>query len=115
MKARSREASLIGIATKAGKLVFGCELTVKNVRSENKRTPVLLMLCSSDAAQNTKKRVYDCGAYYGVTVKTLKLTSAELAELTGKLHSVAVIGVTDAGFSRALLECIVSAEAAGGD
>lgn len=107
---QGRELALIGIATKAGRLVFGCELTVKSVRSGDKRGAVLLMLCSSDASQNTKKRVYDCGAYHGVPVRTLTATSAELAKATGRLGAVAVIGVTDIGFSRALIERIDLAE-----
>lgn len=103
--AASKLASYIGLATKAGKVVFGCELTVENVR-KNKKNGVMLMLCSSDSSLNTKKRVFDCGAYYHIPVRTLELTSSELARITGKMHSVAVIGITDRGFCQAIEKCI---------
>ena len=96
-----KTVSLIGFATKAGKLTFGCELTVGNVRKK-KKNGVQMMLCASDASDNTKKRVYDCGAYYGIPTVTLPISCAELSRITGKLHAVAVIGVTDDGFRRAI-------------
>ena len=96
-----KTVSLIGFATKAGKITFGCEMTVGNVR-KRKKNGVCLMLCASDASDNTKKRVYDCGAYYGVPTATLELSCGELSRITGKLHSVAVIGITDEGFKKAI-------------
>lgn len=106
MNKQNKTVSLIGFATKAGKVTFGCELTVGNVR-KNKKNGVVLMLCSSDASENTKKRVFDCGAYHKVPVLCLEFTSSELASVTGKLHSVAVIGITDSGFARAISESVV--------
>ncbi|MBR2460777.1 MAG: ribosomal L7Ae/L30e/S12e/Gadd45 family protein [Clostridia bacterium] len=93
--------SLIGFATKAGKITFGTELTVGTVRKKGKKR-VFLMLCASDAAPNTQKRAYDCGAYYDIPVKTLMLTVAELSAITGKSHPIAVIGIIDPGFAEAI-------------
>ena len=101
MGSRDKVASLIGFATKAGKLTFGCELTVGSVR-QRKRNGAILMLCASDASENTKKRVYNCGAYYKVPVGILGMTGDELSSVTGKQNFVAVIGVTDAGFADAI-------------
>ena len=98
----SKTVSLIGFATKARKLLFGTELTVGTVRKG--RNGVLLMLYASDASENTKKRVCNCGAYYKVPVIELEQNASELARITGKLHAVAVIGVTDEGFAKAIAE-----------
>ena len=106
---RSKTVSLIGFATKARKLTIGTELTVETVRSK-KKNGVRLMLCASNASENTKKRVRDCGAYHNVPVLELKETTEELSQITGKLHAVAVIGVTDDGFARAICDSVTVGE-----
>ena len=108
MGAPSKTVSLIGFATKARRLIFGTEMTVRTVRQEKKHG-VYLMLCASDASENTKKRVRDCGAYHNVPVAVLGETAAELARITGKLHSVAVIGVADEGFATAIARTLEEA------
>lgn len=105
MRAPSKTVSLIGFATKARKVTFGTELTVGTVRKQ-KKNGVLLMLCASDASENTKKRVRDCGAYYRVAVMELKETAMELAGITGKLHPIAVMGITDEGFASAIAKTL---------
>jgi len=104
---RSKTVSLIGFATKAGKLTIGTELTVETVRSR-KRNGVCLMLCASNASENTKKRVKDCGTYYNVPVIVLNETTEELSHITGKLHAVAVIGVADEGFAKAIRDSLTA-------
>ena len=99
---RSKTVSLIGFATKARKLTVGTEITVETVRS-GKKNGVYLMLYASDASENTKKRVRDCGAYHKVPVRELKETSDQLSQIMGKLHAVAVIGVADEGFAKAII------------
>ena len=93
--------SLIGFATKAGKVVFGCEMTVAGVRKHNKNSP-RLMICASDASENTKKRIRNCSAYHNVPMLVSEFSSGELSAITGKLHSVAVLGITDEGFVKAI-------------
>ena len=103
MGAPSKTVSLIGFATKARKITFGTELTVSTVRNQ-KKNGVYLMLYASDASENTKKRVRDCGSYHHVAVIELAETASELARITGKLHSVAVMGITDEGFATAIVK-----------
>ena len=94
-------AALIGFATKAGRVLFGCEQCVSGVRKQ-KKNGVQLLLCSADASANTKKRVYDCAAFYRVAVQTLPFSSEALAQMTGKAHPIAVIAITDSGFAAAI-------------
>ena len=105
MSAPSKTVSLIGFATKARKITFGTELTVGTVR-KGKKNGVYLMLCASDASDNTKKRVRDCGAYHHVPVMELKETAMEIARLTGKLHPIAVMGIADEGFASAIAKSL---------
>lgn len=101
MGAPSKVVSLIGFAAKARKITFGTELTVSTVR-KGKKNGVYLMLYASNASENTKKRVMDCGAYHHVPVIELAEDSAEIARITGKLHPVVVMGIADEGFASAI-------------
>ena len=105
MSAVNKTISLIGFATKARKILFGAELTVKAVR-KGKKGGVYLILYASDASDNTKKKVTDCGAYHKVPVIMLEQTSAELSKITGKLHAVAVMGIADEGFANAIVKSL---------
>lgn len=105
MGAPSKTVSLIGFATKARRITFGTELTVGTVR-KGKKNGVYLMLYASNASENTKKRVRDCGAYHHVPVMELLETSSELADITGKLHPVVVMGITDEGFASAIAKSL---------
>ena len=106
MSAPSKTVSLIGFATKARRITFGTELTVSTVRQEKKKNGVYLMLYASNASENTKKRVRDCGAYHHVQVLELSETSDELARITGKLHPVVVMGIADEGFAKAIAKTL---------
>ena len=106
MGAPSKTVSLIGFATKARKITFGTELTVGTVRKGKKKDGVFLMLYASNASENTKKRVRDCGAYHKVAVMELSETSDEIAKITGKLHPVVVMGIADEGFASAIAKSL---------
>ena len=108
MGAPSKTLSLIGFATKARKITFGTEFTVSTVR-KGKKNGIYLMLYASNASDNTKKRVRDCGAYHNVPVMELAETSSELAGITGKLHPVVVMGIADEGFASAIIKSLKQA------
>ena len=108
MMAPSKTVSLIGFATKARKITFGTELTVETVR-KGKKNGVYLMLYASNASENTKKRVRDCGAYHNVPTIELTESSDELAKITGKLHPVVVMGIADEGFAAAIAKTLEKA------
>ena len=51
----------------------------------------------------TVKRITDCCRYYELDTERLSMTGAELGHLLGKSGEVAVVGVCDEGFAKAIL------------
>ncbi|WP_033829188.1 YlxQ family RNA-binding protein [Bacillus andreraoultii] len=85
--------SLLGLANRAGKIVTGEELVVREIQ----RKRVKLVLLSHDASFNTKKKINDKASYYHVPVKEVA-DRFTLGNAIGKEARV-VIAVTDKGFS----------------
>ena len=105
--------SLIGIAKKAGKVLSGTDRVVESTRKREKNG-VKLLLCSADASQNTLKRIGNTSAFYGVPFYKLSIEKSELARITGSDALVSVIGITDAGFCKAMTERLSENEKADG-
>lgn len=89
--------NLLGLATKAGKLVSGDETTVNAVRKQS----VNLVIVAIDASEATIKKMRDKCSYYKIPI-LVTCTKAELSHAIGK--SRAIIGVSDSGFSRKMRE-----------
>ncbi|NEU29333.1 YlxQ family RNA-binding protein [bacterium LRH843] len=86
--------SLLGLAARARKLVTGEELVLKEVR----RNSVCLLLLSTDAAEQTKKKVLDKCSHYNVPVRIVS-DRQTLGHAIGKEERV-VIGILDEGFAK---------------
>ena len=86
--------SCIGMANKAGKLVSGEEI----VRNSMRQKKVLILIISSDASDNTKKRFKNTAAYYSIPF-VIWGEKYLLGKHIGKTER-SVIGITDEGFSR---------------
>lgn len=86
--------SLLGLAARARKLVTGEELVIKEVR----RGTVKLVLLSTDASEQTKKKVLDKCGHYTVPVR-IASDRQTLGQAIGKAERV-VIGVMDDGFAK---------------
>ena len=95
---------MLGLAAKAGKLVYGCNLTCDKVRSGG-QSPYLILI-AADASENTKKRITNCCIYYERIYKFLppSIGCAELARATGRRGPISCVGVNDKGFSEALVK-----------
>ena len=89
--------NLMGIATKAGKLISGDETTINGIRSGKTR----LVFVATDASEATIKKFKDKCDYYETPI-LVAFTKAELSHAIGK--SRAIIGVCDNGFSRKMRE-----------
>ena len=98
---QSKISGLLGICRKAGRTVIGTELTIEAIRS-GKKSPYLVLI-AQDASENTVKRITDCCRYYELDTERLSMTGAELGPLLGKSGEVAVVGVCDEGFAKAIL------------
>ena len=72
--------SAIGLARKAGKLVFGADAVIDEIRSKKAR----LTLIASDASESTIKRITDKSVFYGVKYEIIDYTRKELGSALGK-------------------------------
>ncbi len=102
--ALTRPLQLLGLATRAGRVVIGVPLICTALsRAARDKTP-LLVIKATDCSQNTCKRLSDRTAFYGVPLLTLPLTCAELAHAIGKKEAlVAAVGVTEKNLAAAIL------------
>ncbi|OMP68643.1 YlxQ family RNA-binding protein [Domibacillus epiphyticus] len=88
--------SFLGLANRAGKIISGEELTVKEIQRGNAK----LVILSEDASRNTEKKITDKAAFYRVPVRRIQDREA-LGQAIGKDARV-VVAVTDAGFAKKL-------------
>jgi len=93
---------MLGLATKAGKVIFGCNLTVAAIRRDSKSKKPKIVVIACDASDNTKKRIINCCTYYGVEYYTTDLTGNELSKATGRRGLIACVGIIDINFSEAI-------------
>jgi len=91
---------MLGLATKAGKIITGEDACVNTIRS-GKAT---LVLVATDASENTKKKFNDKAAYYKVSLLSI-FTKDQLAKATGKQNRATVV-LTDEGFTKSIQKLI---------
>lgn len=100
----NRVLSYIGIAQKAGKLVFGtdavCELLRKGMKN-----PVF---AASDVSSATKKKLTDKCTFYGVRLVMLEADTAMLGHAIGKTGAVAAVCITDEGIANAAITAVTA-------
>ena len=87
----------LGLCARARALIFGTPMICEAMRTAKKPR---LVLVASDASENTRKRLNDKCAFYGVTQIALPLTSADLAHAVGKVSGLAAVGLTDENLCR---------------
>ncbi|MDO4813936.1 MAG: YlxQ-related RNA-binding protein [Gemella sp.] len=92
--------NLLGLMTRAGKIITGEDLIIKNIQDSK----VKLLVVASDCGKNTKKKLSDKSEYYKVD-KVDYFTIEEISKAIGRENRVAV-AITDSGFSKKLKELI---------
>jgi len=96
----NKALGMLGLAQKAGRLVFGED----GIRKAIKSGKAALVIIAEDASDNTKKRFTDSCAFYKSEL-ILWGTKDELGKATGK-NERAAVAVCDENFARAILEKI---------
>lgn len=96
---KNKVLNMLGLAMRAGKLVTGEELTLKEIRRNKAR----LVLIATDAGKNTHKNISDKCTYYKIPYNN-RLTALEIGGAIGKPRMV--IGILDAGFAKKIGELI---------
>lgn len=100
MEDNKKVFSLLGLATKAGKIVSGeftTEKTIKDGRAH-------LVIVSADASANTRKMFLNMCTYYKVPIYIFG-NKEELGHSMGK-GVRASLAIVDAGFSKAIVKQI---------
>ena len=94
--------NVLGLAQKAGALCAGSELVLESVRKRR----ALYVYISSDASENTVKKLYDKTAFYSVPATKLDLTMDELAHCVGLLRPTAAVSLTNINFLKLMEKCL---------
>lgn len=97
MNLRNKKLNLLGLAMRAGKIISGESLVLKEVRMRKASVVIL----ANDASENTKKKISDKCSFYGVPVID-EFSTEEMSRAIGKERVVCAL--TDAGFSAKLRE-----------
>lgn len=90
--------SMIGLATKAGKLVSGEYMTDKMIKTGK----AYLVIVAEDASENTRKEFSDSCSYYHVPI-VIYGTKESLGHAMGK-QIRASLAVTEAGFAKEIMK-----------
>ena len=98
MKNNNKVLSLLGLATKAGKVVSGEFSTEKSVKTGKG----FLVLVADDASQNTKKKFQNMCDFYEVPIYFIA-NKEELGRFCGKEFR-ASLAVQDENFAKAMLK-----------
>lgn len=95
MKEKQQILQFLGLAARARKLISGEEMVVKEIRNKAK-----LVIISSDASDNTMKKIQDKCKSYNVELHVFG-DRTDLGHATGKEARVA-LAITDDGFAKKL-------------
>jgi len=98
---------LIGIATKAGKIVAGTDACIEEIQ----KGKIKLILVAKDASDRTRKTFEEEAKKYQITIYMI-LSIEELSKAMGKVNK-AVIGIKDIGFSKKIISIINGGEMIG--
>ena len=104
MKNNNKVLSLLGLATKAGKVASGEFSTEKSVKSRRG----FLVLVADDASQNTKKKFQNMCDFYEVPIYFIA-NKEELGRFCGKEFR-ASLAVQDENFAKAMMKELAKTE-----
>lgn len=98
-----RALGLIGLAVRAGKVIFGTPMVCDAMRAGKK---MYLVIEACDSSENTHKRINDRSTYYGIACVRMDVGTEQLAHALGKSGDLAVVAVTDQGMAQAILKLL---------
>ena len=103
----NRVCGLLGLATRAGKTVFGTEECMQAIEKKK----IKLLIIATDAAERTKMNFKNICSKSNVPIIEY-LSSDELSKSIGQ-NNKAVVGIKDANFSNEIIKIINGGEAIG--
>lgn len=96
--ANEKLAGFLGLSRKAGKLIFGFDMTVDAMQKGTAELVILSCDCAERTSRNIKRIAEDCGC----EVLVLPLTMDEIGYAVAK--RAGVLTVCDSGFSKKIKE-----------
>lgn len=99
MDNQQKALNLLGLATRARKLVSGTGIVLDTIRSKD----ASLVVLAKDASENTKKQFLNKCDYYH-TPLIIDFSQAELSSAIGRERTVCAF--TDDGFARTFKNCM---------
>ena len=103
----NRVCGLLGLATRAGKTVFGTEACMQAIEKKK----IKLLIIATDAAERTKMNFKNICSKSNVPIIEY-LSSDELSKSIGQ-NNKAVVGIKDTNFSNETIKIINGGEAIG--
>ena len=103
----NRVCGLLGLATRAGKTVFGTEACTQAIEKKK----IKLLIIATDAAERTKMNFKNICSKSNVPIIEY-LSSDELSKSIGQ-NNKAVVGIKDTNFSNEIIKIINGGEAIG--
>ena len=107
MTSNEKLCGLLGLATRAGKIIFGTEAC----KSEIEKRKVKLMIIAQDASERTKSNFKEICKKVDIPILEI-LSIEELSRAIGK-DNKATIGIVDINFSKEMLKIINGGEVIG--
>lgn len=98
MKTAEKVFQLLGLAMRAGKVVTGEDLTVREIQARRAH----LVILSEDASSNTAKKITDKCSFFNVERHVFG-NREQIGHAIGK-ESRVVLAITDAGFAKKFSE-----------
>ena len=90
---------LLGLAARAGKLVYGTPMVCDALKDKKK---IYYVFRAQGCSDNTHKRIGDRCKYYGVELIDVELDICEFARRLGKSGELAAVALTDASFAQGI-------------
>ena len=97
---KQKALNMLGLAMRAGKLITGEEMTLKEIRQQR----AALVLVASDAGKNTQKKIKDKSSYYEIPLLDT-FSADEISSAIGKPRMV--VGILDAADAKKVQELIL--------
>ena len=98
-KINSKLLGMMGLASRARKIVTGTEIVTEKIKSGKK---VEIVLIASDVSQNTLKKIVNCCEYYHTEYVQLQFTQDEISHAVGKSCLTSSVAILDRNFADAI-------------
>lgn len=90
---------LLGLAARAGKLVYGTPMVCEALK---KGKSVYYVFRATETSENTRKRLDDKCLYYKVQLVDVPLDTSEFARRLGKSGELAAVALVDMSFAEGI-------------